>query len=206
MSACEAVSARRSGDKAPPFAPGRVFSEQRKRHTRSPGRSFGRHWPIKIERATGLQAAVDQFLPEPLRELFTVAKFPPIAARSAYGFLAVNHRVTAGGAPQTLGKRQQLGVLACAASLHRLNVRRGDWRQLVTKVRRSQLTRFSSRIERRLARVPSARGRFSGLIERLLLYRQLPSTMDLLDRGHARTRPVAGHLSSGSRRRLDSIP
>jgi hypothetical protein len=49
-----------------------------------------------------LQAAVDQFLSEPLRELSAIAKLPPIAALSAHGFLAVNLHVAAGGAPQVL--------------------------------------------------------------------------------------------------------
>jgi len=70
-----------------------------------------------------LQAAVDQFLPEPLRELSAVAKLPPIAALSAHGFLAVNLHVATGGAPQVLSKRKQLGVLASSVTLHRLNSR-----------------------------------------------------------------------------------
>ena len=69
-------------------------------------------------KAIGLQAAIDQFLPEPLRELFAVAKLPPIAALSAHGFLAVNLHVTTGRVPQVLSKRQQLGVLACSVNLH----------------------------------------------------------------------------------------
>src|SRR5215469_16471333 len=70
-----------------------------------------------------LQAAVDQFLPEPLRELSAVAKLPPIAALSAHGFLAVNLHVTTGGATQVLSKRKQLGVLAFSVTLHRFNSR-----------------------------------------------------------------------------------
>jgi hypothetical protein len=59
-----------------------------------------------------LQAAVDQFLPEPLRKLSAVSKLPPISALSANGLLAVGLHVATSGAPQALGKRQQLGVLA----------------------------------------------------------------------------------------------
>jgi len=58
------------------------------------------------EGSESLQAAVDQFLPEPLRELSAVAKLPPIAALSADGFLAVNLHVTTGGATQVLSKRK----------------------------------------------------------------------------------------------------
>ena len=70
-----------------------------------------------------LQAAVDQFLPEPLRELSAVAKLPTIAALSAHGFLAVNLHVATGGTPQVLSKRKQLGVLAFSVTVHRLNSR-----------------------------------------------------------------------------------
>ena len=68
-----------------------------------------------------LQAAVDQFLPEPLRELSAVAKVPPIAALSAHGFLAVNLHVATGGAPQVLSERKQLGMLAFSVTVHWLN-------------------------------------------------------------------------------------
>jgi hypothetical protein len=79
-------------------------------------------------KAKGLQAAVGQFLPEPLRELLAVPKFPPIAASSAHGFLAVYFRVATGGAPQALGKRQRLVVLARSVNLHRLKVTMDDRR------------------------------------------------------------------------------
>jgi hypothetical protein len=70
-----------------------------------------------------LQAAVDQLLPEPLRELSAVAKLPAIAALSAHGFLAVYLHVATGGAPQVLSKRKRLSVLAFSVTLHRLNSR-----------------------------------------------------------------------------------
>jgi hypothetical protein len=73
-------------------------------------------------RRLALQAAVDQFLPEPLRKLSAVAKLPPIAALSANGFLAVNLYVAPSGAPQALAKRQQLCVLACSGNLHKREV------------------------------------------------------------------------------------
>lgn len=76
-------------------------------------RHTAKMWPLR-RTAGALQAAVDQFLPEPLRELFAVAKLPPIAAVTAHGFLAVNLHVTTGGAPQAPAKRKQLGVLADA--------------------------------------------------------------------------------------------
>jgi hypothetical protein len=70
-----------------------------------------------------LQAAVDQFLPKPLRELLAVAKLPPIATLSANSFFAVDLHVATGGTPEVLSKRKQLGVLAFSVILHTLNSR-----------------------------------------------------------------------------------
>jgi hypothetical protein len=75
-----------------------------------------------IPKNTGLQAAVDQLLPEPLRQLSAIAKLPPIAALSANGLLAVNLYVATSSAPEPLGKRQQLGVLACSVNVHKHEV------------------------------------------------------------------------------------
>src|SRR5215472_17783328 len=62
--------------------------------------AFGNNFRPPLQHTAGrLQAALDQFLPEPLRELFAVAKLPPIAAVTAHGFLTVNLHVTTGRAP-----------------------------------------------------------------------------------------------------------
>lgn len=74
------------------------------------------------DQTAGLQATVEQFLPEPLWKLSAVAKLPPIAALPANGLLAINLHVATSCAPQAMGKRQQLDVLASSVSVHKLRV------------------------------------------------------------------------------------
>jgi hypothetical protein len=68
----------------------------------------GRFWPF-------LQAAIDQLIPEPVRELYTIPEEPTITTGTAHDRLSIRLDMAASRAPEFRYKPQVIRVLADAA-------------------------------------------------------------------------------------------